>query len=153
MEVKVIDDAKVLIPNTEHRNFTEGNEIIQKDTVINGEPRVISGLRRGEPFQYKLFLTTDNKLIYLKKIRNMDATEVTLGADSSVSPTTVNLKQNILAKPAILGAIGGAIIGFGYAKYKKHEPKKVWIYALVGAASGFIVGKVIQHKATIKPSK
>ncbi len=83
----------------------------------------------------------------------MDATEVKLGADSAKTPTVVNLKQTALAKPAILGAIGGAIIGFGYSKYKKHETKKLAIFTVVGAIAGYVVGRVIAHTATVKPSK
>lgn len=153
MQVKLAEDARVLIPNGVHQNFTETEEVIHKDTVLNGEPKVIKGLRRGQPFDYKLFLTENNKLIHLKKTRNMDATEVKLGADSSKQPTVVNLKQTTLAKPAIIGAISGAIIGFGYAKYKKHETKKVGIYALVGAVAGYVVGRVIAHTASVKGGK
>ncbi len=149
----VVEDTKVLIPNEEHKNFTEGKEVIKKDTEIEGNPKFIQGMRRGEPFTYKLFLTKDKQLIYLKKIKPMNATEVTLGADSAQSSTVVNLNQNFLAKPTILGAIGGAVIGFGYAKYKKHEMKKAGMYALIGAVAGFVIGKVIEHKATVKPSK
>lgn len=152
MQVKLAEDARVLIPNGVHQNFTETNEVIQKDTVLNGEPKVIKGLRRGEEFNYKLFLTENNKLIHLKKTRNMDATEVKLGADSTKQPTVVNLKQS-LAKPAIIGAISGAVIGFGYAKYKKYETKKIIISALVGAVSGYVVGRVIANTGTIKVGK
>lgn len=153
MQVKLAEDARVLIPNSVHQNFTETEEIIHKDTILNGEPKVIRGLRRGEPFDYKLFLTENNKLIHLKKTRNMDATEVKLGADSSKTPTVVNLKQTVLAKPAIIGAISGAVIGFGYAKYKKHETKKIGIYTLVGAVAGYVIGRVIAHTGSVKTGK
>jgi len=153
MEVKVVADTKVLIPNKSHQNFTEGREVIQAGTIIEGQPKLVEGLRRGEPFQYKLFLTNDNKLIYLTNLRTMDATEVKLGADSTVSPTTVNLKQNTLARPSILGAVGGAVVLFGYAKWKKHDMKKIGVFVLVGAVTGYVIGKVIEHRATIKPSK
>lgn len=139
----VIEDANVLIPNPEHQNFTATAEVIKKDTEITGEPKNIKGLRKGEPFTYKLFLTNDNKLIYLKKIKPM---ETQSGADSTI----VNLKQTMLAKPAILGAVGGALAGFAWAKYKKHETKKIAIYALIGGVAGFVFGKVISHTATVK---
>ena len=71
----------------------------------------------------------------------------------SAEGTVINLKQRVLAKPDILGAVSGAIIGFGYAKYKKHDMKKAGIYALVGAVSGYIIGKVIAHTATVKKTK
>ncbi len=143
MTATVIEDANVLIPNSEHKNLTSTQEVIKKDTEVTGEPKSIIGLRRGEPFTYKLFLTNNNKLIYLKKIKPMETT-------SGIDSTVVNLKQTVLAKPAILGAIGGAVAGFAWAKYKKHETKKIAIYALIGGVAGFVVGKVIAHTATVK---
>ena len=154
MKVQVIEDTKVLLPHPEHQNFVEGKETIPAQTILNGEPKVVAGLRRGEPFNYKLFLTNDNKLIYIKNLRNMDATEVTLGADGETSPTVVNLKQTVLARPGIMGAGIGAIVGFGYSKYKKHqEGKKVILSVLAGAIIGYMAGHIIAHKVTIKPSK
>jgi len=149
---KVIADASVLVPNAAHRNFVAGNDVIKADTTITGDPKKIEGLRRGQPFVYRLFLTNDNKLIYLNKV-NMDTTEVTLGVDSEKSSTIVNLKQNILAKPDILGAISGAAIGFCYAKWKKHDNKKMLMYVAGLAIAGFVIGKVISNKATITPGK
>lgn len=153
MQVRLAEDAKVLLPNAEHQNFTESSEVIPAGTVLNGEVKVIKGLRRKEPFDYRLFMTDDNKLIYLNKTRTMEATEVKLGADATKTPTVVNLKQSTLARPTILGAIGGAVIGFGYAKYKKHDMKKAAIFAIAGGLAGFIVGKVIAHTATVKAGK
>ena len=146
MIATLIEDAKVLIPNVEHQNFTEGKDVIKKGTEINGSKKVIAGLRRGEPFEYRLFLTTDNKLIYINKIKNMET-------ESGIDATTVNLKQNLLAKPAILAAIGGAVIGFGIAKYKKQDMKKALLYTLIGAAAGFIGGKLVSHTGIVKSSK
>ena len=154
--VTVLEDAKVLIPNVEHKNFTEGKQTIIKGTEISGEPKNIEGLRRGEPFTYRLFKTNDNKLIYLKKVQPMNTpTEVTLGADSTgaVSPTKINLKQNTLARPTVLAAISGAVIGFGWAKYKKHDMKKAGMYALIGGIVGFAGGYIFEHRATITLSK
>lgn len=146
----VIEDARVLIPNQKHENFTETKEIIKRDTQIIGTPKNIEGKRRGENFVYRLFLTNDNKLIYLNKIKPiMEKTEVKMGADATI----VNLKQNVLAKPAVLGAIAGAVGGFAYAKYKKADNKKAAIYALVGGVVGFGIGKLVAHKAVITQKK
>ena len=152
MIARIIEDAKVLIPNAQHQNFTEGSEIIKKDTEVYGAPKIIAGLRRGEPFEYKLFATNDNKLIYLNKIQNME-TENTTGADSAKGPIQINLKQNMLAKPSIMGAIGGGVIGFGIAKYKKHDMKKAGIYTLFGVVAGFVAGKIVEHTGVVKIGK
>ena len=80
-------------------------------------------------------------------------TENTAGADSSLGPIKINLKQNMLAKPSIMGAIAGGVIGFGIAKYKKHDMKKAGIYALVGVVSGFVAGKIIEHTGVVKIGK
>ena len=55
MQVRVIKDSRYLVANKDHKNFTEGSENVEQGTVLNGEPRAIEGLRRGEPFTYRLF--------------------------------------------------------------------------------------------------
>lgn len=149
MKVQTLEDIKVLTPNSEHQNFTVTNEIIPAKTLLDGEIKVIKGLRRGEPFDYKLFLTNEGKLIYINKLKNMEEQS---GVDTPAK-VSVNLKQNKLAQPMVLGAIGGALIGFGYAKYKKHEPKKALMYSATGAILGVIVGKVLEHTGVVKISK
>ena len=57
-----IEDAPVLIPNEDHQNFTQGKDVIKKNTQVSGDVQIVSGLRRGEPFTYRLFLTSNNKL-------------------------------------------------------------------------------------------
>jgi len=91
MQIEVIEDAYVLTPNTEHKNFTRTEKLIGKGTILEGEPKTIIGQRRGEQFQYKLFKTTDKELIHLKKTKPMRTTEVTLSADASQTPTLVNV--------------------------------------------------------------
>jgi hypothetical protein len=151
MKVKNIADIKVLLPNPEHQNFVDSNEVIKANTIIEGEPKIIAGKRRGEPFNYKLFLTNDNKLIKLKNLRTMaNATEVTLGADGEATPIKVNLKQTVLAKPGVLGAVLGATVGYGISKYKKHESgKKIMTHVIVGAIAGYVAGHIVAHTAKI----
>ena len=57
IKAQVIEDAKILIPNTEHKNFTDSGEIIEEGTFVSGQVKNIEGLRRGKPFIYRLFLT------------------------------------------------------------------------------------------------
>ena len=66
MRVKVIEDANVLIPNDEHKNFVENGDVIEKNTELVGNKKRITGLRRGKPFTYKLFITKNNQILYLK---------------------------------------------------------------------------------------
>ena len=90
MEVTVIRDSKYLIPNQEHQNFTESNDIVGEGNILKGNYANIEGLRRGEPFTYKLFVTEDKRILYRNNVQPME-NEVTLGADSQRSSTVVDL--------------------------------------------------------------
>jgi hypothetical protein len=48
-----------------------------------------------------------------------------------------------------IGGIAGAMIGFGYCKYKKHDHKKTLLYTGVGAFVGFIAGKLAAHTGVV----
>ena len=149
------EDAKILIPNPDHKNFTESDLVIPSGKLVHGTYVAINGLRRGKPFTYKLFKTEDNQLIFKNKTDIMN-TEVTLGADATTTPTMVNLlpseKNN---KHKFYGAIAGGILGFIYAKYRKHDLKKSAMYIGVGAALGLGVGYYMDKnkKVQITPSK
>lgn len=156
MKVLVNQDSKVLIPNTEHKNFTETNEVIGKENVLSGEIKNVQGLRRGEPFTYRLFITNDNKIIYLKNITPMQTTEVTLGADSQTTSTVVNLvPAETFNKVKTTGLVLGAVAGFAYCKYKKCDTKKTVMYifagALIGYASAYVVDR--NRKGTVIAGK
>jgi hypothetical protein len=157
MKAEIIEDASILVPNKEHENFTESKDILRKGTVVNGEEKLIKGKRRGEAFTYRLFLTDNQQLIYLKKIKPMEVTEVTLGADSSQTPTVVKVPdgKKLFTKNVIIGTLIGAAAGFGFSKYKKYDKKKMAIATVVGAAIGFGVAKVYEKRkmVTIKTSK
>jgi hypothetical protein len=138
MEVKTIKDCKVLIPNKKHQNFTETEEIVTKGTFLSGKPVKVNGLRRGEPFTYRLFLTDNKKFIYLNCIEPMKATEIKLGADSAQTPTMVNLKSNeMFSQDKVIGLVAGGLLGFGYCKYKNCNPKQTTMYVFAGAAIGY----------------
>lgn len=156
MRAVVTENTNILIPNPSHKNFTRSHEMLAKGTEVNGEAKNITGLKRNEPFVYKLFYTDKNQIIYLKNIKPMEKTEVTLGADSAQSPTKINLPGvSNLGKRPVIGALVGAGIGFAYCKYKKHDMKKTAMYALIGGFIGFMAGKYIQShkKVTVVPSK
>lgn len=157
MKAVVLKDAKILIPNKEHKNFTDSGKIIEEDSIVIGEPKNISGLRRGEDFVYKLFLTNKNQLIHLNKIKPMNTTEVTLGADAQVSATDVNLVPAEKAnRMKWYGAVAGAVLGFAYAKYRKHDMKHIAKWIAIGSVAGFGAGYLVdmrKNKVVIKPSK
>lgn len=159
MQTEIIEDAIVLLPNMEHQAFTHGAEIIKKGTIVNGEPKMIDGKRRGKRFVYKLFLTDNDQLIYINKIKHqpMQKTEVTLSADAEQSATVVNVAQaeNHL-KLEIAGLVIGGILGFIYSRYKKHSLTKSGAFTLGGGAIGYGIGYLIDKghdKVTFKASK
>jgi hypothetical protein len=137
MKALVIADAKVLVPNKEHKNFTETNEEISKGEIIFGEFKNIEGLRRGKPFNYRVFITDNGNIVYSNKVKEMKATEVTLGADASQSPTKVNfLPAETFKTSRIVVALAGAVGGYYYAK--KKNPSKSLQYSVVGGVVGYL---------------
>lgn len=135
MEAVVLEDAKVLVPNKEHKNFTETNEVIPKGETLNGEFKSISGLRRGQPFSFRVFITNNGQIIYSNKVKQMEATEVTLGADSSRSATVVNmLPAETFKTSRVVFAIAGAIGGVMYARKKGGNKLK---FGLIGGLAGY----------------
>lgn len=150
MEAQVItNDANVLKANKEHQNFTKTSEIIPFGTKVEGKVLNVDGLRRGEAFKYRLFITKDSKIIHLNKIKPMTTTEVTLGADAKQSPTVIDMavpKKNF-TKTTIIGAVIGAGLGYYYsAKMKGMDKKKVLMFSLGGAIVGLLAGKYVEHK-------
>lgn len=156
MQVRVLKDTVVLVPNKDHQNFTASGEIIEGDSIISGNYKDINGLRRGQPFTYRLFITDKNQIIYQKSTTPMEATEVTLGADAQTSPTKVDMiPAENFSKAKMTGLIVGGIAGFAYAKYKKHDMKKAAMYIGIGAVAGYVTGMLIDRRkrVVIQPSK
>lgn len=156
MNVITIKDAPVLIPNEDHKNFTENGVVIPQGVELEGTKKEIHGLRRGKPFTYRLFVTKDKQFIYSNLIKPMGATEVTLGADSSQTPTKVNLvPAEYFNKLRTTGIVVGGIAGFAWAKYKKHDMKRMAMYIGLGAVIGYATAYVIdtRRNATVTKSK
>lgn len=155
MKTTTIDTAPILIPNLEHKNFTESRFEIPKGKEVEGDFKVISGLRRGKPFDYRVFVTNKNEIIYSKYVKPMTATEVTLGADAQVSATKVEMipaERNTTIKNVVGGATGG-IIGFAIAKKQGVSMTKTIIYASVGAIAGYLIAKQYTKKTGIVVEK
>lgn len=148
IQVQTISDAAILVPNKEHENFTDTGRKISANTVLNGNPTIIKGKRRGEPFDYKLFVTDNNDFIYLNKIKPMNKTEVMLGADAAPSATIVKTpsESNLGMRP-VLGTIIGAIAGYYIAK--KKFPTKIKMFTVIGGVAGFAAGKYIQGNGLV----
>ena len=162
----IIEDTHVLTPNAEHKNFTATDEIIPAGTKVCGSKKIIKGKRRGEDFDYKIFVTDKNQFIYLNKIKPMQTTEVTMGADASKqttaeSKTVVSIpNKGHLNKTEIISTLVGGAILFAYCKHKKHDTKKMMIYTGAGLLAGFLVGRFaldrILHTrqgVVVKPAK
>jgi hypothetical protein len=144
MSVLVNKNSKVLIPNQDHKNFTETERIIPEGATMKGEFRNVQGLRRGKPFTYRIFIDKDGIILFQNNITPMRTTEVTLGADSSASATTVNLRPAEMFKTTkTMGLVLGAVAGFAYAKYKKHDMKQSVKFLAIGAIAGFLGGYIV----------
>jgi hypothetical protein len=141
-------DAPILVPNKEHKNFTDSGKVISKNTEISGNPTIINGLRKGEPFAYKLFVTDKNEFIYLKTIKPMNTTDVYLGADAGTTPTVVKTPSdsNLGMRP-VLGTIIGGFIGYYYAK--KKNASKIMMFTVIGGVAGFAAGKYLQGTSPV----
>lgn len=150
-KVRVKTSCKGLIPNEEHKNFVEGNDEIKEGELLTGQYANIEGLRRGKPFTYRLFITSDNRYIYQNCLEPMKTTEVMLGADSAQTPTIVNLKQaETFSRVKLYGVVGGAVAGFAYARYKKHDYKKALMYTAVGSLLGFGAAYLLDRKRDVE---
>lgn len=150
MIAMVKEDAPVLTPNKEHKNFTKTDLVIPKGTEVEGEYKNVNGLRRGEPFTYKLFVTKENNILYKNKIEPM-ATQVYLGADAQVTPTVVKVEKKLLTTSTIVGGFVGAMVGNYYSKTQGGNRN---VYTIGGAVIGFFVARYFENRSVaVKTSK
>jgi len=151
---EVIEDAPVLIPNKEHNNFTATDETLPKGSIIFGEFKTIRGKRRGEPFDYKLFITNNNEIIYQKKINPMGTTQVYLSADSQQTPTVVDVssKKSNFTMMTIAGAVVGGMVGNYYARTQGGNRN---VMLVGGALLGFFIARYFEKRRAVRvqPSK
>lgn len=152
MKALVQEDAHVLVPNKEHQNFTRTDIVIPAGNTIEGEPKMINGKRRGEPFSYKLFYTTENQYIHLNKIKPMATTQVYLGADAQTTPTVVDVPlRKLFNTNNIIGGVLGAFAGVYYSK--KFNKGNRNLYAVGGAVAGFLAVRYLVGKRAILVAK
>lgn len=150
MKVQVIENATILLPNPDHKNFTESGNFIPKGKVLDGEFKEIIGKRRGQPFKYRLFRTNNGNIIFENNVKPIEMTEVTLGADSQVAATKVEMPNP--TKFANAHLIGAAIGGAGGYYFAKKKGKTPWKWALIGVAAGYVAGRLIAGKPIISIS-
>jgi len=156
MRAVTLTQAEILVPNRDHKNFTFNGQTIPEGTVIEGTEEMISGLRRGQPFIYRLFKTDKGQFIYLNQTQAMPVTEVKLGADSAQTKTVIDMvPAETYSKVKLVSLIVGGAAGFAYAKYKKHDLKKSAIWIAIGAATGYAAGYIFDTKrnVVVQPSK
>lgn len=137
----ILQDAPILKPNVEHKNFTETSEIFEKGSKVKGDWKEINGLRRGKPFTYKVFITDENEIIYSKFVEPM--TEVTLGADSQVSATKVEMipAERKTTTIRVVSSVAGALVGYTFGRKKNYDRNKSLMLAGVGALAGFLISR------------
>lgn len=151
--VEVIEDAQILVPNETHKNFTSTNETLPKGTIAFGQMKTVKGIRRGEPFDYRIFVTNNNEVIYQNKIKPMATTQVYLSADNQQTATVVNVpSRKLISTTTIIGAIIGGVAGNYYAKKQGGNRNTLMVG---GAILGFFVARYMEGRGMlrVKPSK
>lgn len=128
MKVKTKETSYLLTFNEPHQNFTSTEKIVPGGTELDGEFKEIKGLRRGEPFIYKVFeIPKIGHYIYKNNTIPMENTEVTLNASGPI----LKVKSN---QYALLGGAIGAGIGYAFAVYRKEAKMQTkLVYAVAGA--------------------
>lgn len=136
MVVYTNSDIRVLTPNGEHQNFTETATTLPSGTEMEGIFKTIQGMRRGEPFTYRVFMSDKGEIVYADSVSpkmNL-TTEIMSSADGG------NIKKYV---PIAIG-VGGALVGyFATRKIKQRIPyQPLIIGAAVGIATYFLYKKL-----------
>ncbi len=151
MEAVVVEKAEILIPNRQHKSFSGSNTFIPKNVIIEGEATLVNGMRRGSPFEYRLFKTDDKKYIFLNKINPIKMKkEMKANASGEMGrPLVVNTSTGLVTIPN-LAAIAGAGLGFAYASKKHLSVKDKALFIVIGGVLGYMVGGALQGLKEIK---
>jgi hypothetical protein len=157
MQATIIQDTNYLIPNKDHKNFTDSGIVAKDGSVVFGEYRNVSGLRKGKPFVYRLFFTKNGKILYANCVETKNASsEILSNADNSQSATLVDfIPAEKFKYTAHLLALGGGVAGYFYGKKQNVTGNNLIKYIAVGAVGAYAIYSLIdKNKSTIiKPSK
>lgn len=155
IQASVIQNTNYLMPNKEHKNFTASNENAREGTIINGSFKNVTGLRKGEPFVYRLFFVEDGKILYANCVQADNVpSEILSGVDNnkSVKGIETNSSKGKIMK-AELFIISGALIGYLIGRNKKLSTNNLIKSSIVGAVGAYGIYCIIdKNKSTIKIS-
>ena len=150
----IIQNCNFLIPNKEHQNFTESDLAARVGDTIRGEFKNVNGLRKGKPFEYRLFFTNDGKILYANCIRAENiSSEIISNVDNLQAPLSVNIKPSEQFK--YVAALVGGIAGYLYGKKQNADKNKLITYIAVGSVGAYGIYYLIEKNksTTNKPSK
>jgi len=155
MQVKIITESNYLTPNKDHKNFTDSIESANVGDKVEGEFKNISGLRKGQPFVYRLFVTKNGKILYANTVESElpPAKEVLSNATANdikpVEVLEIPNDGNIKSVGLIL-AIAGGVIGYFYGKKQNATQNTLLQYIAVGTVGAYgIYWLTNQNKSTV----
>jgi hypothetical protein len=146
IQATIIQDTNYLIPNKEHKNFTDSVEQASVGSTIFGKFQNISGLRKGKSFDYRLFVTKNGKILYANcvKAENIPS-EIISNADNlqSASKDNINLNKPFNYSPYLF-ALSGALVGYLYGKKKNANQNNLMKYIAVGTVGAYGIYLLIE---------
>jgi hypothetical protein len=153
----VIQNTNYLIPNKEHKNFTDSSEEARVGTIVMGDFKNINGLRKGKPFEYRLFISKNGKILYANSVKAENVpSEILSSADNLQSTSLAEFNSdNKFDYTANIAVLVGGIAGYFYGKKQNKTGNNLIKYIAIGAVGAYAIYWVIdKNKSTkIKPSK
>ena len=155
METIILQNTNYLTPNKDHKNFTDSVESANVGDKLEGEFKNISGLRKGEPFVYRLFVTKNGKILYANTVEAVIPPPIEVLSNASaddlkpVEVMEIPNDGNIKSVGLIL-AIAGGIIGYFYGKKQNATQNTLLQYIAVGTVGAYgIYWLTNQNKSTV----
>ena len=153
----VIQNTNYLIPNKDHKNFTDSSYEARVGAILMGKFQNINGLRKGKPFEYRLFITNNGRILYANCVKAENVpSEILSNADNiqSTSLSEYNSADSFDYMANVAVFIGG-IAGYFYGKKQNETGKNLIKYIAVGAVGAYAIYWLVEkNKTTIKkPNK